>query len=160
MRSRRIDTSSSLPEATDRFLDELGEWGRVCLDRYATAGPLDGHDQLTYTTGWEPWILARDGDAALDFLIRCRNAVRDHFVRTGQWRHGPWRAQEVHHGTEHFQLFLGHLSRISPDDPATVEQLIDAAEQLKRLQSGSCGRPGPPASPFDSSRTQRGRIGS
>ena len=77
MRSRRIQTSSSLVETTDRFLSELGEWVGACLDRYATAEPLDGHDQLTYTTGWEPWILA------LDFLTRCRDAVRDHFIRTG-----------------------------------------------------------------------------
>ena len=130
MRSRRTDTSSSLPEATNRFLRALGEWVGGCLDRYATAESLDGHDQLTYTTSWEPWILARDEGSALDFLIRRRDAVRDHFIRTGQWFHGYWRAQEVHHGTEHFQLFLGYLSRISPDDPATDEQLIDAAEHL------------------------------
>ena len=39
---------------------------------------------MTYTTGWEPWIVARDGDSGLDFAVRCRGAVRDHRVRTGQ----------------------------------------------------------------------------
>ena len=84
MRSRPIEPSSSLPEATDRLLTELGEWVAECVTKSATAEPRDGHDQMTYTTGWEPWIVARDGDSGLDFPVGCRGAVRDHRVRTGQ----------------------------------------------------------------------------
>ena len=38
--------------------------------------------------------------------------------------------QEAHHGTEHFELFLGMLYRLDPDDAATTAQLLDAAEHI------------------------------
>jgi hypothetical protein len=38
--------------------------------------------------------------------------------------------QEAHHGTEHFELFLGSLWRLDPEDGATADQLVDAAEHM------------------------------
>ena len=38
--------------------------------------------------------------------------------------------QEAHHGTEHYELFLGALQRVLPDDRETARQLDDAAEHM------------------------------
>ena len=59
-----------------------------------------------------------------------RDKTRAHFVESGKWRHGYWRMQEAHHGTEHFELFLGTLWRLDPEDPETVAQFTDAAEHM------------------------------
>jgi hypothetical protein len=46
------------------------------------------------------------------------------------WVHGYWKTQEAHHGTEHFELFLGTLARLDPTDERTRAQLLDAAEHI------------------------------
>jgi len=38
--------------------------------------------------------------------------------------------QEAHHGTEHFELFLGLLARLRPDDAETRAQVEDAVEHV------------------------------
>jgi len=64
-------------------------------------------------------------------FLRCqRDRIRAHFVTTGQWVHGYWTMFEAHHGTEHFELFLGALWRLDPGDSETVAQLVDATEHL------------------------------
>jgi hypothetical protein len=130
MNTQPVDRSSTLRQASDRFLADLGAWTEACMARYAGAPPTDGHDQLTYTTGWGPYIAAAGDRRALAFLKRQRDRVRDHFVRTDAWAHGYWHMQEAHHGTEHFELFLGALYRLDPADAATAAQLLDAAEHI------------------------------
>lgn len=80
--------------------------------------------------GGSPYVRATGDADALAFLKRLRDDVRDYFTRTGQWHHGYWTMQEAHHGTEHFELFLGMLYRLDPDDAATTAQLLDAAEHI------------------------------
>ena len=130
MITQAIVPSVSLDEARERFLDGLGSWAHECVAAYRDAPPTDGHDQLTYTTGWEPYLAARPGDQAAEFMTQQRDRVRDHFVAAGRRRHGYWAMQEAHHGTEHFELFLGALSRIDPGDAATKAHLLDAAEHV------------------------------
>lgn len=125
-----IEPSADLAEARDRFLADVRSWVVECIARYGDAPATDVHDQGTYTTAWEPYIEATRDDEALAFMRRLRDRTRDHFVATGQWRHGYWTMQEAHHGTEHFELFLGALSRLDPGDTVTTEQLLDAAEHL------------------------------
>jgi hypothetical protein len=100
------------------------------MERYGEAPPTDVHDQGTYTTGWAPYGQATRDPKVLGFLRRRRDEIRDHFVHTDQWRHGYWRMQEAHHGTEHFELFLGTLHDLAPDDTETRTQLLDAAEHI------------------------------
>lgn len=128
--TRPISTSPDLPAACDRFLADVGEWVADCLQQYGDAPPTEIHDQATYTTGWEPYLRATGDPAALAFLAKLRDDIRDHIVRTRQWRHGYWAMQEAHHGTEHFELFLGFLRRALPNDPETGRQLHDAAEHM------------------------------
>ncbi len=125
-----VKPSPDLDTACDRFLFDLGVWVGDCLDRYRDAPPSDVHDQTTYTTGWEPYLREIGDTEAVDFLRKTRDAIRDHFTNSGQWRHGYWAMQEAHHGTEYYELFLGFLCRVLPDDPETGRHLDDAAEHV------------------------------
>ena len=130
MYNRTIHPSPDLPTARDRFLADIAAWVRDCLDRYADAPATNVHDQATFTTGWEPYIRLTVDAEALAFMRGQRDRIRDHFTATGQWRHGYWRMHEAHHGTEHFELSLGTLHRLDPDDDSTTSQLVDAAEHI------------------------------
>jgi hypothetical protein len=125
-----LPCSSTPTEAITHFLAEVEAWMTDCLARYANAAPTHGHDQLTYTTGWAPALAHTPAHPALAFMKQARDQVRDHFVVSGQWKHGYWAYQEAHHGTEHAQLFLGTLWQLDPTDPQTTEQFLDAAEHL------------------------------
>ena len=130
MRTTQVVQSKDAATATARFMDDVKAWIDDCIAKYADAPSTDVHDQGTYTTGWEPYVRATGDPRALAFLKRLRDDVRDHFVRTGQWYHGYWTMQEAHHGTEHFELFLGMLLRLDPGDAATAAQLLDATEHI------------------------------
>src|SRR5690242_11467143 len=116
MFSQRIEQSADLTEPRARFLGDLRAWVADCRARYSELPPTDVHDQATFTTAWEPYIVATRDESACGFLLRLRDRLRDHYVATDQWYHGYWRRQEAHHGTEHYELFLGMLGRLAPDD--------------------------------------------
>lgn len=130
MTSKTIQRSSRVGEACDTFVKELKTWVYSCMHKYSDAHPTDGHDQLTYTTGWEPYIRAARDETVIRFLKSSRDAVAAHFVENNMWYHGYWRIQEAHHGTEHFELFLGFMSRVDPEDAETKKQILDAAEHI------------------------------
>lgn len=125
-----VDPSTDPAHACARFWQDVQQWIHDCIARYTDAPATDVHDQGTYTTGWEPYIRLRGDDDALAFLHKLRDEIRDHFIDTDQWQHGYWRMQEAHHGTEHFELFLGMLLRLDPQDARTQTQILDAAEHL------------------------------
>ena len=130
MYRRRLEPSHDLSHARQRFLDVLRRWAYEAIARYADEPATDVHDQGTYTTGWEPLLRAEPDERILRFLQQKRDRILDHFSRTQQWRHGYWRMQEAHHGTEHYELFLGAMQRVLPDDRETARQLDDAAEHM------------------------------
>ena len=125
-----IQDSPGLTEACQGFLAEVGDWTGACVRDLSAEPPTNGHDQATFTVAWAPYIEATNDVRALGFMVQLRDKIRDHFVATGAWRHGYWTMQEAHHGTEHFELFLGTLWGLGPGDAATVEQLVDAAEHF------------------------------
>ena len=137
MYRRQIEPSHDLPHACQRFTDDLRRWAYEAIDRYADEPATDVHDQGTYTTGWEPLLRACPDERILHFLQQKRDRIRDHFTRTQQWQHGYWRMQEAHHGTEHYELFLGALQRVLPDDRETARQLDDAAEHMGNWSSAA-----------------------
>ena len=130
MTSTSVADSPDLATACERFLDELRQWADACIAELADEPALDGHDQGTFTVGWAALIEARGCRPALDFMKKLRDKAKAHFDATGLWKHGTWRMMDVHHGTEHFELFLGTLWRLDPADPVTIEQVTDAAEHM------------------------------
>lgn len=136
MLTQRIGRSASLGEACESFLDELDAWVTACCERFASTPPSNVHDQATFTTSWGPAVRERGNRRALDFMRRLRDRVSRHLVQAGLWRHGYWRLADVHHGPEHFFVFLGSLWRLDPHDPATATHLCDAAEHFGNWASG------------------------
>ncbi len=137
MYRRRIEPSHDLPHVCQRFLDDLRRWAYEAIGHYADEPATDVHDQGTYTTGWEPLLHAGPDERILRFLQQKRDRIREHFTGTQQWRHGYWRMQEAHHGTEHYELFLGALQRVLPEDRETARQLDDAAEHMGNWSTGA-----------------------
>ncbi len=127
-----VQHSTDLSQACDLFLDELRDWADQCVIEFSELPPTDGHDQGTFTTAWEPLVRRRrsENEHLLVFMRSYRDSIRRHFTEQGAWKHGYWSMQEAHHGTEHFELFLGSLHRLDPADSETTRQLIDAAEHL------------------------------
>lgn len=132
MESIKIPQSRDLVSACKICLDTLETWASDCMQRYRNAPPPsnDGHDQLTYTTSWNPLVKYRDRQGVLGYLKQQRDLVASRFQANGAWWHGYWKRQEAHHGTEHFELFLGNLLQLDPDDAVTIHQLNDAAEHF------------------------------
>lgn len=127
---KTIEESASLSEAFERFLHSLGDWIAECRSDLADVLPIDGHDQATYTVAWNPHILARQDRESLEYLKDLRDQIRAHFEVSGAWKHGYWTMQEAHHGTEHYELFLGNLWQLDPSDQQTVAQMVDVAEHM------------------------------
>ncbi len=128
--SAKVLDSGTVSVACVHFLVDIGDWAHTCIKEFASAPPTDGHDQATFTTAWAPYIRARGDQRALDFMTDLRDTIRANFVEKGMWKHGYWTCADVHHGTEHFELFLGTLWRLNPDDDETVRQLVHAAEHM------------------------------
>jgi hypothetical protein len=135
MHEMTIPVSGSFQEASDAFLAELREWADQCIREYDATGPSDGHDQVNFTLAWVP-LIANGHWELVEVMQRWRDEIRDHMVDAGLWHHGYWCRQEAHHGTEHFDLFLGTLYRLDPDAPDTRLQIQDACEHLGNWVSG------------------------
>jgi hypothetical protein len=130
MQTVLIENSTDLQIACHRFLDDIGEWASECIAEFKDQQPTDGHDQATYTTGWEPYIRTTSDAAPLQFMKDLRDQIACKFNDTGAWAHGYWRHEEAHHGTEHFELFIATLWRLDRDDSETIRHLLDATEHL------------------------------
>ncbi len=125
-----LTPSKDPAEAQTRFMRSLKAWIDDGLQKYGALPPTDVHDQGTYTSAWEIYVRATPETPILDFLKKLRDDIHAHFTRSGQWHHGYWKMQEAHHGTEHFELFLGTLLRLDPHDAQSQQQLLHAAEHI------------------------------
>nr|MDO8084775.1 hypothetical protein [Candidatus Sigynarchaeum springense] len=86
------------------------------------------HDEGTYLTSWREYYLhTRDPDVrsyATRMLASADEWMRRHLV------HGYWRMQEVHHGVEHFIIFLAWIHEMDPAEPLHARQLREASENI------------------------------
>ena len=129
-----ITHSKNITSACDGFLLDIESWIISCIEAYQDAPPLNGHDQGTYTTSWATYIRATNDRSSVPFLKILRDKIKTHFNDTAAWHHGYWKHHEVHHGTEHCELFLGTLYRIDPTDEITCQQILDVAEHIGNWQ--------------------------
>lgn len=132
-----IPDASDPQEAKQIFLEEIRSWVYTCINRYRHEPPLaNQHDQGTYTTAWEPYIRETGDETALSFMKDLRDRIASAAQNRGEWKHGYWKYNEAHHGTEHFELFLGTLFRLDSQDTKTIRQIEDAAEHFGNWVSG------------------------
>ncbi len=136
METIEIEQSRTLEQSAAAFVNDVRGWMSDCRRAYGDAAATDVHDQGTYTVSWLPVLQAAPMPEIKDFLRTTRDRIRRHFRDTQQWRHGYWRRHEIHHGTEHFELFLGMLAQLDPGDRETSRQLVDAAEHLGNWVDG------------------------
>ena len=131
-----VEPSSSLQAAADSFIQAIGAWTKRVIAAYPEGFISDSHDGGTFMIPWAPYIKATGDERPLAFMQKYRDEAKRHFEETDQWLDGYWRRQEVHHGTEHFDLFLRELWYLQPDDCETVHQLEDAAEHAGNWKPG------------------------
>ena len=125
-----VSRSESLQHATDRFLDALQKWALRVIESHPDGFSSDSHDGGTFMQPWGTYVRATGDERPLDFMRAYRDEAKRHFEESEQWHHGYWRRQEVHHGTEHFDIFLRALWELDPGDQETVRQLEDVAEHI------------------------------
>lgn len=134
-----VPKSGSLERAVQDYLVDLGASVRRVIEANPDGWRSESHDGGTFMLPWAPYVEAEEGELAeraLRFMRGYGDSASEHFQRTGQWHHGYWRRQEVHHGTEHFGLFLTELWRIGTEDDETVRQFEDAAEHIGNWAKG------------------------
>ncbi|MFW5893526.1 MAG: hypothetical protein ACOCUY_00125 [Verrucomicrobiota bacterium] len=134
--SLAVKHSSSLKQATTGFIDAVGAWAERVMRSHPDGVPAAGHDAGTFMLPWASYVEAAGDKRPLEFMRLYRDTAKQHFEESGGWLDGYWRRQEVHHGTEHFDLFLRAVWQLAPDDAETVRQLEDAAEHIGNWKPG------------------------
>ncbi len=129
-------TSSVLPAVTlerpdsvhagiTMLLSELEDWFCAVQDRHLALDWQGIHDEGTFLTAWSGYYAyTRDERVlhlALDLFAKWQAWSQHHFV------HGYHPQQEVHHGTEHFIIFLDWLLQVVPDHDEVRRAVEDAA---------------------------------
>lgn len=131
-----VDHSASLQQATTRFLEAIGAWTERVITAHPDGVPAAGHDAGTFMLPWTTYVKATGDRRPLEFMRLYRDTAKQHFEKTGEWLDGYWRRQEVHHGTEHFDLFIRALWQLDPNDAETVRQIGDVAEHIGNWKPG------------------------
>ena len=134
--SLAIQHSASPEQAADRFLAEMQSWVDRVLGDYPDGVSSDSHDSGTFMTPWAVYVEATDDSRPVRLMQQHRDKAKAHFETIGQWLDGYWHSQDVHHGTEHFGIFLRTLWTLAPDDEETVRQFEDAAEHIGNWKAG------------------------
>lgn len=120
------------------LLHSLSEWLEEARERHEGTRWRGIHDEGTFLTAWrEYYLLTRD--AALYAFARERYQAA--YKKTKRkWRgRGYWKAQEVHHGAEHFVIYLAWMLELCPDDDRVRAQLRAAAQHI--VEQGKKPRP-------------------
>ncbi len=120
-------------ESTARLL----AWFKAWLAESARSNadiPWKGiHDEGTYLTAWREYYLhTADPEVksyAMGMLAKADKWLKRHLA------HGYWRKQEVHHGVEHFVIFLAWIHEMDPAEPLHARQLRDASANI--IDAGS-----------------------
>lgn len=121
-----LERPSDIHAGLSMLLAELEDWLAAAEAHHLERDWEGIHDEGTFLTAWAGYYAytedARVLTLAQDLFRKWRGWSEDHFI------HGYHPRQEVHHGTEHFIIFLDWLRQISPaDDTAVGEALLDAA---------------------------------
>lgn len=128
----KIKTSISYDDAVERFRQEVIDWAEEAMGVLPDLLPDNSHDGGTFTVGFMPVLNKRKDAVLIKGILNYRDAMEKHFRETDLWRHGYWHMNEAHHGTEHFEIFLGSLFNMMPEDETTIDQIEDAAEHIGR----------------------------
>ncbi len=120
-----LERPDSVQAGITMLLAELEDWLCTVQDRHRAQEWQGIHDEGTFLTAWAGYYAyTRDERVlhlALDLFAKWWTWAPDHLV------HGYHPQQEVHHGTEHFIIFLDWLLQIAPDHDEVRDAVVDAA---------------------------------
>jgi len=110
------------------LLDELADWLGEAATNHSNVPWQGRHDEGTFLTSWKDYYrITKDPR-----VIRLAKNLRDSFVEWARSNmlHGYHKRADVHHGTEHYVIFLNWLSEIEQKDKLTNDAIIDAAHHI------------------------------
>lgn len=130
-----LTQATSINAGVRLLLDELAAWLDDARDRHLALDWQGIHDEATFVTAWAGYH-AYTGDErvkqlALDLFAKWRRWAKSNLV------HGYFPRQEVHHGTEHYIIFLDWLCRIAPEREDVAIALDDGAHHVGNWGEGT-----------------------
>ncbi|MBD3351014.1 MAG: hypothetical protein GF364_05960 [Candidatus Lokiarchaeota archaeon] len=129
---KRLKISSTKDEALDNLLQEMRSWLVESKKRHSFTKWKGIHDEGTYLTSWREYYLLTQDENVRDYAFErfdaCKKWARRHF------RRGYWKKQEVHHGVEHFIIYLSWLLEVDPKHSEVMYQLKNAANHIVEKQ--------------------------
>lgn len=129
-----LRSASDLLSGLDSLLRELEDWLSACMPHHLRQDWQGIHDEGTFLTAWAGYY-AYTGDTRVPEL------ALDLFHKWKRWEEtnftfGYHPRQEVHHGTEHFLIFLDWLQRIAAEDSG-IGHALEAG--VSHVGNWSCG---------------------
>jgi len=116
------------------LLQELGDWLHQVMPGHMARGWQGIHDEGTFLTAWAGYYAytqdPRVPALAMDLFDKWDRWARRHFL------HGYHPTQEVHHGTEHFLIFLDWFYRVAPENPRARKTLEDGTRHVGNWAEG------------------------
>ncbi|MBD3187075.1 hypothetical protein GF325_09625 [Candidatus Bathyarchaeota archaeon] len=132
-----IPSDPSIEFAKQALFDELASWLDASRNRHEGTPWKGVHDEGTFLTSWREYDILIPDSSAREFAL-------ERFEAASKWSKeklpdGYHKRQEVHHGTEHFTIFLAWLLEIDPGCQPLLDQLWRAA--LHIVHQGKKRRP-------------------
>lgn len=133
--SIELTPATSIRDGVRLLLDELGDWLDGVLDHHLALDWQGIHDEATFVTAWAGYHAytndPRVKQLALDLFAKWRHWADANLI------HGYFPRQEVHHGTEHYIIFLDWLCRIAPECEDVAAALEDGAHHVGNWGDGT-----------------------
>ncbi len=123
-----LERPSGLLAGLAMLLQELGDWLHMVMPGHLDQDWQGIHDEGTFLTAWAGYYAYTQDpgvpELATDLFDKWDRWAQDHFL------HGYHPTQEVHHGTEHFLIFLDWLHRIAPHNARIRAALEDGVHHI------------------------------
>lgn len=125
----------NLQAGLELVLQELGNWLHCAAPEHLGMDWQGVHDEGTFLTAWAGYYAYTQDPKVIELAM-------DLFDKWEEWsrlnfKHGYHPTQEVHHGTEHFLIFLDWLSQIAPTDPRVGRALEDGSHHVGNWSDGA-----------------------
>ena len=125
-----ISSTEDPASAKQRLLDVLGAWLSDAIPRHQSEPWHGVHDEGTFLTSWREYYLHTHDDRvkklAFALFDHAETWMTKHFVN------GYYPLHEVHHGIEHFIIFLAWLYELDPTYPGLAARFQGAAQHLAK----------------------------
>jgi len=115
--------------------DEMRAWIGEARARQKEQEFYLHHDEGSFMYSWLPMYLLEGDEEVLEFMLEFAREYLGRLKELGEFYHGYWREEEVHHGTEAFIQFLIPLAGVMGED-WLMEALEDACEHIGNFAQG------------------------